>query len=380
MTTSREEQIKAFLEAAHWGSANRSSLAEDASTRRYERLERDGHPAVLMDAPPAAEEPSCPPDADEAMRRTLGYNALARLAGPDPRPFVAIADFLSEHGLSAPHILHADYEQGFLLLEDLGDAIFNRVISGGADERPLYEAAIDALVALHAVEVPASLPLPGGELVPLLTYDDVALAEEIKLLTEWYLPAAADASTDAAVDEEFNALWRDALGKLTKPHEVLILRDYHADNLLWLPDRMGAARVGILDFQDGLRGHRAYDLVSLLEDARRDVAPALAADMVERYIADAKTNTPNFDEEAFRMGYALLGLQRNTKILGIFARLWRRDGKPQYPSYMPRLWRYVESDLAHPAFADLKAWYDQYIPQKWRGDFLARKVEAEESQ
>jgi len=377
MSTAREDQIKSFLDAAGWGEATRAPLAVDASTRRYERLTLDGQPAVLMDAPPAAEAPSCPPDADEAMRRSLGYNALARLAGPDPRPFVAIGDHLSAQGFSAPDILHTDYENGFLLLEDLGDTIFNRVIADGIDERPLYEAAIDVLVALHANKAPDALAVADDAAMPLLSYDPVALSEEVKLLTDWYLPEGLDAPVDSALENEFNTLWRGTLDRLTHREDVLILRDYHADNLLWLPERDGLARLGLLDFQDGLRGHRAYDLVSLLEDARRDVPPALAAEMLERYIKGAKANTPDFDEEAFRLGYALLGLQRNTKIVGIFARLWRRDGKTQYPSYMPRMWRYVEANLAHPAVADLKAWYDEHIPQKWRGDFLARKMEGE---
>jgi len=374
----REQLIEAFLARAGWGDAARSILAGDASTRSYDRLEGPKGVAVLMNAPPGAESAACPPDADEASRRALGYNALARLAGPDARPFVAIAEFLTSHGFSAPRILAADYENGLLLLEDLGDAVYNRVIAAGEDELPLYETAIDALAALHRVAPPGALPLSQGGSVPLLAYDDVALGEEVRLLTDWYLPACTGKPTPAALETEFLALWREALRQLTNADEVLILRDYHADNLIWLPERDGIARVGMLDFQDGLCGHRAYDLVSLLEDARRDVAPLLAEQMLARYASLAMEHDPAFDLEAFHRGYALLGLQRNTKILGIFARLWKRDGKPQYPSYMPRVWRYVEKDLAHPAVAPVKQWYDKHIPSEWRGDFLARKA-AEES-
>ena len=370
----RETLIKAFLARAGWGDAVRAPLAGDASTRSYDRLQGPKVRAVLMNAPPGEEAPACPPDADEATRRALGYNALARLAGPDPRPFVAIAEFLNAHGFSAPEILEADCDNGLLLIEDLGDGVYNRAIAGGADEAPLYEAAIDALAALHELSAPNALPLRRGGTVPLLTYDDVALGEEVRLLTDWYLPACTGEPVDPVIEDEFFTLWRAALQKLPSPHEVLILRDYHADNLLWLPDREGIARVGLLDFQDGLRGHRAYDLVSLLEDARRDVAPALAETMLARYTAHALAANPDFNLEAFQLGYAVLGLQRNTKILGIFARLWKRDGKPQYPSYMPRIWDYVAGDLAHPALNDLKAWYDKHIPSKWRGDFLARKA------
>jgi len=378
MTPERDQQINAFLAEAGWGEATRAPLAEDASTRRYERITRGKERAVLMDAPPGAEEPACPPNADEATRRALGYNALARLAGPDPRPFVAVADFLAAQGLSAPRILHTDYEHGFLLIEDLGDDIYNRVINGGGDELPLYQVAIDAMVQLHQTPAPNTLALRGGSELPLLDYDAVALTEEAKLLTEWYLPIASGSTLDPAAEAKFINLWRAALDGLNHANEVVILRDYHADNLLWLPERMSLARVGMIDFQDGLRGHRAYDLVSLLEDARRDVDPALAARMLDRYVAGVKATTPDFDEDDFRLGYALLGLQRNTKILGIFARLWKRDGKPQYPSYMPRLWCYVEENLNHPAVTDLKYWYDTQIPKKWRGDHMAKLVEQEQ--
>lgn len=374
MTSARNAAIDAFLKDAGWGDAIRGPLAGDASTRRYERVTGARGIAVLMDAPPNAESAACPPNADEEARTALGYNALARLAGPNQRPFVAIADYLTAHGLSAPRVLAADFEQGLLLLEDLGDAIFNHEIARGLDELPLYEGAIDALLALHEETPPAALPLPGGETFPLLTYDDVAMRAEIALLTEWYLPAAGAANTVAAENELMN-IWQGLLAKLPAP-DVLVLRDYHADNLLWLPDREGPARVGLLDFQDGLLGHAAYDLVSLLEDARRDVPPALAQAMLDRYIAGRKARG-NFDEEAFRFSYALLGLQRNTKILGIFARLWKRDGKPQYPSYIPRLWRYVEGDLAHADFAPFRAWFNTHIPPSWRGDHLQKLAAAE---
>jgi len=373
----REALIETFLSNAGWGDAKRSMLAGDASTRSYDRLSRGGESAVLMNAPPAEEEPACPPDASEAERRTLGYNALARLAGPDPRPFVAVAEFLTAKGLNAPAIFAADIKHGLILLEDLGDAIFNRIIAGDEDELPLYETAIDALAELHTNGAPTALPLSTGGNVPLLDYDHVALLEEVCLLTEWYVPACTGAPIVATVQAEFLSLWQEALSHITQATEVMILRDYHADNLIWLPDRKGVARAGIIDFQDALRGHRAYDLVSLLEDARRDVAPLLAEQMVDRYIDHALAEDKGFDIEAFRLAYALYGLQRNTKILGIFARLWKRDGKPQYPAYMPRVWAHVERNLTHPAAAPLKAWYNRHIPQKWRGDFLARKAATE---
>lgn len=373
MSSERDNHIDAFLSGAGWAGAARRPLAGDASTRRYERVQLGDQIAVLMDAPPAAEAPPCPPDADEAMRRALGYNALARLAGPDLRPFVAIGDYLGASGLSAPEILAVDFKDGLMLLEDLGDSLFNREIANGVDELPLYEAAIDTLLALHEETPPDHLPAREAAPVPLLTYDNVAMREEISLLTDWYLPAVGH--TDAQSAADLQSIWASLLQQLPSP-DVLVLRDYHADNLLWLPERKDAARVGLLDFQDGLRGHAAYDLVSLLEDARRDVPPALAEVMLTRYINGAK-HRAGFDEDAFRFSYALLGLQRNTKILGIFTRLWKRDGKPQYPSYMPRLWTYVENDLAHPAFVDMRQWFEHALPQKWRGGYMAKLAAAE---
>ena len=375
---SRDELVNAFLSEAGWGDAARSPLAGDASTRSYLRLEGAHGRAVLMNAPPAREEPACPPDADDAARKALGYNAVARLAGPDARPFAAIAGFLNANGLSAPKIIQADYENGFLLIEDLGDAVFTRIIRNGMEEAPLYEAAVDALAVLHERRAPTHLTALRGGNVPLLEYDELALCAEVKLLTEWYLPACTGRAVSPDLEAEYIGLWEETLRFLGSGDDILVLRDYHADNLLWLPDREGVARVGILDFQDGLKGHRAYDLVSLLEDARRDVSPALAERMVAHYASRVMSTSHDFDLESFGLAYALLGLQRNTKILGIFARLWKRDGKPQYPSYMPRVWAHVEHSLAHPAAANLKAWYDHHIPEEWRGSYLAAKVEAQE--
>ena len=374
----REDLVCAFLAEAGWDDAVRVPLAGDASTRSYVRLEGARGRAVLMNAPPAKEEPACPPNADEAARLALGYNAVARLAGPDTRPFAAISNFLNTNGLSAPKIILANYEHGLLLIEDLGDAVYTRIIRNGMEEAPLYEAAVDALAAHHQRRAPTHLTAPRGGNVPLLEYDELALCSEVRLLTEWYLPACSERAVSPELEAEYLGLWEETLRFLGPGDDILVLRDYHADNLLWLPEREGIARVGILDFQDGLKGHRAYDLVSLLEDARRDVSPVLAERMVAHYASRVMSTSHDFDLEQFGLAYALLGLQRNTKILGIFARLWKRDGKPQYPSYMPRVWAHVEHSLAHPAAANLKAWYDRHIPQIWRGGYLAAKAEAGE--
>ena len=319
----RAALIEEFLCRHGWGEAARAPLAGDASFRRYERLERAGLPAVLMDAPPPEE---------------------------NVRPFLAIARFLAARGYSAPAILGADEAAGLLLLEDLGDALYTRLLAtpGAPDEMTLYGPAIALLADLHRHPPPAALA----------AYDEAALLEEADLLVDWYIPRQRGADPDAGLRAEYEALWRAILPRSEIGTPVLVLRDYHADNLLWLPERAGLARVGLLDFQDALAGSPAYDLVSLLEDARRDVAPATVEAGIAAYLAAR----PELDAGAFRTAYAILGAQRNCKIVGIFSRLCVRDSKPAYLDYLPRVWRLLEGDLAHPALGDLCDWMTREIP------------------
>lgn len=365
--TSRQAQIMAFIKAAGWDGAELHPLAGDASTRRYVRLALRGQTAMLMDQPRGAETAACPPDASADERRKLGYNAMARLAGPDCRPFAAVSSYLRGHGLSAPEIIAHDYANGFLLIEDFGDGRFADLIVDGQAERPLYETAIDTLVKLHAHPAPKRLAVPGAGDVHLLGYDPVAMEAEVLLLAEWFYPAASGTTLDAAARDEYLAAWRPALTRLPTDNAVMVLRDYHAENLMWLPTRNGFARAGLLDFQDALSGSPAYDLISLTEDARRDVSVELADAMARRYIEARRAGDARFDEEAFRFAAALLAAQRNTKIVGIFARLWKRDGKPRYTQFLPRMWGYLARDLNHPALSPLKAWFDRHVPQTWRG-------------
>jgi len=361
--TDRAEQLMQFLTHAGWGRAARIPLAGDASTRRYERLSGARGTAVLMDAPPQAETPTCPPGANENTRRALGYNALAALAGPDLTPFVAIACWLADAGFSAPRILAADMVQGFLLLEDLGDDLFTIHLQHHKAETVLYQEAIDALLALHGKALPTALPVRHGAPYTLKAYDTVALLAEARLLLEWYAPLVTGKTLPGGALESFEALWRSLAHHMLPEKSVVVLRDYHAENLFWLPGRAGVARVGLLDFQDGVLGHPAYDLVSLLEDARRDVPVPLADAMLRRYSAGARGPAGyDFDAPAFHCAYAAWGAQRNSKILGIFARLALRDHKPQYLDFTPRVWRYLERDLAHPALSGLRSWYDTHIP------------------
>jgi aminoglycoside/choline kinase family phosphotransferase len=274
---------------------------------------------------------------------------------------------LRAQGLSAPEILAQDYDAGFLLIEDFGDGRFADLMAAGKPERPFYEAAIDALADFHRVAAPKTLAVPGAGDVHLLGYDPVAMEAEVLLLTEWFYPAAAGKPIGDAARDAFVAAWGHALGQLRTATPVVVLRDYHAENLMWLEGRQGVARAGLLDFQDALAGSPAYDLISLTEDARREVSVDLAGAMTRRYIDLRRRMDPAFDEEAFRFAAALLAAQRNTKIVGIFSRLWKRDGKPRYTQYLPRMWGYLDRDLSHPALAELKAWFDGYIPRTWRG-------------
>ena len=358
----RDEEIKSFLAGASWGDAERRPLAGDASARRYERiLGSKGH-AVLMDAPP---EPG-----EVKNGRAAGYSAVAHLA-VDCLPFVALAERLRNLGLSAPKIFAEDVGHGLILLEDFGDDLFVSLFGEGeADpelERELYGAAVDVLLALHQHKPLYSLPGPSGTQYEMSSYDDGALKIETDLVIDWYLPGLSGApETPKAVRKAYQSAWQSLYPLMADPNPVLCLRDFHAGNLIWLPDRQGPARIGLLDFQDALIGSRAYDLVSLLQDARRDIRPALETEMLDRYIAGARALDPEFDEAAYRMRYALLGAQRNSKIVGIFMRLWLRDGKKTYLPHLPRVWRSLERNLTHPSLNTLKAWFDEYVPRKER--------------
>jgi aminoglycoside/choline kinase family phosphotransferase len=354
--------MKEFLARAGWGDAIVSPLAGDASTRSYARLTQGGRKAMLMDQPQHAESPPAPADASEEARRTLGYNAVARLAGADCARFVAAAQWLSAHGLAAPDIYDADPAQGFVILEDLGDALFAEVLADGGDEKELYEHAVEVLAQIHANDAPAAL----SPAKPLFDYDLTALVAETDLLTEWFLPLALHRKATETEMTEHRALWRMILSETLKNRRVFVHRDYHAQNLLWLPERRGVSRVGLIDFQDAVAGSQAYDLISLVEDARRDVSPQLAEAATAHYLAVMRAQGTAVDEEKFRHQMAVMAAQRNAKIVGIFARLYKRDGKARYLAFLPRVWAYLERDLQHPALAELRTWYDRVIPKDKR--------------
>jgi aminoglycoside/choline kinase family phosphotransferase len=365
--TERKEAMLSFLDAAGWGHSKAEPLPGDASTRRYIRLIKDGRSAMLMDQPQSVEAPLADANATPEERHNLGYNAVARLAGADCARFIATAEYLRALGLAAPDIYAADTKTGFLLLEDFGDNLYSDALVSGASETELYAAAIDALVAIHNQPAPATL---NG--VALFDYDETALLAEIDLLTEWFLPLALGRSTNAGEKAEHRDLWQNALAAVRGEPRVFVHRDYHAQNLIWMPDRHGVSRVGMVDFQDAVAGHPAYDLISLLEDARRDVSPSLGHAMMEHYLERSNLHS---NAEGFRSAAAILAAQRNAKIIGIFARLFKRDKKPLYLNYLPRVWRYMERDLENPELNNLRSWYERMVPREARFEILRGQEE-----
>ncbi len=326
--TEREPRIREFLARHGWGDAARGKLAGDASFRRYDRLvAADGRRAVLMDAPPPEE---------------------------DVRPFVTIENHLVGLGYSAPRLLAADPEAGLLLLEDLGDDTFTRLLAAGENEEGLYRLAVDQLIDLHG-KGRAAIP-PG-----LAAYDDQRLLNEALLLCDWYAAETNPLPTGAR--DDYRALWQALFPIARTVPETLVLRDFHVDNLLRLEARAGVAACGLLDFQDAVAGPVTYDLMSLLEDARRDIDSGLVATLRRHYLQAF----PTLDAEGFDASWAVLAAQRHAKVIGIFTRLCRRDGKPLYLQHIPRVWRLLEQALAHPKLAALRGWFDRYLPRDKRG-------------
>jgi aminoglycoside/choline kinase family phosphotransferase len=343
--------IRAFLARAGFAEASRQYMQGDASTRAYERLTLSGASYILMNSP---KRPDGPP-----VRDGKPYSAIAHLA-ENVTPFIAMAQALRACGLSAPAIFAADREAGLLVLEDLG----RELVVAGDPPAPIearYEVAADLLAALHRRTLPDVLPVEPGVDYQLPRYDMEALLIEAELLVDWYLPLL-EAKLAAAKRDAYVELWRDALLPLLETPATWVLRDYHSPNLLWLPQRQGVARIGLLDFQDAVMGPPAYDLASLLQDARVDVPEMMEIALLSRYTRARRAADAGFDAPAFAKAYATLAAQRASKILGIFARLNRRDGKPQYLRHMPRVWGYLQRSLAHPALAPLAAWYRTNVP------------------
>jgi aminoglycoside/choline kinase family phosphotransferase len=328
----------------------------DASTRSYARLIRDGEPVILMNAPRRPDGP--------ANYHGRSYSGAVHLA-QDCKPWVAIAAGLREHGFSAPLIHHADIDSGFLITEDFGSTGFVE----GDPPAPIperYEAATDMLAALHRAALPEVVSLSPQLSYAIPAFDTEALLVEVGLMLEWYLPDHGVEPNDD-LRTEFMAIWWELLGKAAAAPRswgprTWVLRDFHSPNLIWLGEREGIAKVGILDFQDTVLGSAAYDLVSLLQDARIDVPEQLELALLTRYIKAPGRAEESFNTAGFAELYAIMSAQRNTRLLGTFARLNRRDGKPQYLRHQPRIWTYLSRSLAHPALARAREWYAAYVP------------------
>jgi tRNA threonylcarbamoyl adenosine modification protein YjeE len=357
-------ELMAFLDGQpRWRGARIAYLQGDASTRAYARLSADGETVLLMDAP---RQPDGPP-----VRDGKPYSRIAHLAEDMVRPFVAIGAALRGAGLSAPEVVAMDLDKGLLLVEDLGNRAFGAEIAAGrASQAELWRAAVDALIALRGVPLPARFPLPDGTSYALPRRDRDAFEIEIELLLDWYWPALKGAPAPQSVRAEFSALWGPVLDRLLALPGGWFLRDYHSPNLIWLPDRAGIARVGLIDFQDALDEHFAFDLVSLLQDARVTVPEALERELFAHYCTEIEKREPAFDRAVFAAAYADFGAQRNTRLLGLWARLMKRDGKPQYLQHIPRTWGYLARNLRSAPLSALAAWYDRYFPPEVRATTL----------
>lgn len=330
----KEKDIEQFLSKCGWGNATRVALSGDASFRSYERLDMAGKKAVLMLAPPQKE------------------NTI---------PFIAVAEHLVTNGYSAPEIIAHNIEIGLLLLEDFGDQLLNRVLKS-QPEKTLqhYTQAIDLLVDIQKLSPPKTLA--HSHILP--TYDKALLLKEVMLFAHWYLQEGLGTNSPD-IAQSWASVWEPVFNGLSKP-SVLTLRDYHAENIIILEDREHVNKIGLLDFQDAVIGHAAYDLVSLLEDARRDVTPAVEDKMMQYFIKAKQKQGGKIDIPTFIEEYNILGAQRNAKIIGIFTRLWKRDGKAQYLELIPHVWRMLERNLAHPSLSPIQQWLDATVPSEQR--------------
>ena len=331
----RQKTLDVFLFDNGWKPEHQSALAYDASFRRYDRLLDGDRRAVLMDAPPPHE---------------------------DIRPFIRIAELLKNLGLSAPEIYAQNTDQGFLLLEDFGDKTFSRILKESpSQEQALYQKAVDALIHLH--KIPAKDQVPNG----LAAYNTKVLLEEVRLLTDWYVPHMTKERLAPEAMIAYEVVWEELFDYVQSQPKCLVLRDFHVDNLVSLDKKSGIKSCGLLDFQDALAGARAYDLMSLLEDARRDIDDQIIEVLKKRYYsAFEDLTTPGPERDIFDATYAILGAGRHAKVIGIFARLFVRDGKPNYLIHIPRVWRLLERSLSHPMLLPVLDWFDTYLPKNLR--------------
>jgi len=353
----RESHLRAFLAGAGWGEARRQAVAGDASLRRYERLVEGARIAVLMDWPAGPDAP--------VQGGHSAYSKLAHLA-ENVRPFVAIGTYLRGLGLCAPEILAADFEQGFLLLEDLGHADFGGSIErgsgpGGEQLDVMYRAALDVLITLQQAGAPGALPITDGTVHHVPAFDDGIYRIETAMPLDWYLPVVRGREASPDLRVEYDALWTDLWPLIEAGPRTLFLRDFHSPNILWQSGARGLGRIGLIDYQDALIGSLAYDPVSLLQDARRDVPPERETAMKRYYMERMRTVDARFDTDAFEAAYAVLGAERALRLMGLWPRLAKRDGKPHYMAHMARTRDYLLRNLKHPALAALGTFVETHF-------------------
>ncbi|TCD16708.1 tRNA (adenosine(37)-N6)-threonylcarbamoyltransferase complex ATPase subunit type 1 TsaE [Oricola cellulosilytica] len=343
----RSRSIRAFLERHGRENADRSFLLGDASTRTYETITAGAANEILMNAP---RQPDGPP-----VRHGKSYSAIAHLA-EDVTAFVAIGQVLRRKGFRAPEIYAFDLDQGFVLLEDLGaEGILDLK---GSPDPSRYRAAVECLAAIHATKWPREITV-GDRVHVIPELDRDAFLIETELLIDWFVPRAEGHRLSNADRAAFRRLWTERHRSLQSAEMGLLLRDFHSPNIIFDESTRGAGRVGLIDFQDALIGPVAYDVVSLVQDARVDVSEELQDGLLDHY-CQIRAGESGFDEIAFREAFAVLGAQRTTKILGIFVRLDERDGKPGYLQHIPRLQSYLERNLRHPALQELAVWYQSH--------------------
>lgn len=343
--------LRRFLNLSGYANSRRERVTGDASTRSYARLIQGGKPSILMNSPQRPDGP--------VLYDGKSYSAAVHLA-ESVKPFVAMAVALRERGYSAPAIYHADLDAGFLVLEDFGKASF---VQGDppAPNVERYQIAVDMLASLHHEDLPHTVALAPKVDYDIPPFDIDAMMVEVGLMIEWYLPDRGVELT-GMMHADFILVWQQLLTRLEGAPTTWTLRDFHSPNLIWLEHRADTGRVGLLDFQDAVIGPPAYDLVSLLQDARIDVVGDIEIAMLARYVSARRTANPAFDPAAFAEQYAIMSAQRNTRLLGTFARLNRRDGKPQYLRHQPRVWAYLQRALAHPALSGVKEWCIANMP------------------
>ncbi|RBP08682.1 hypothetical protein DFR50_12469 [Roseiarcus fermentans] len=347
----RALSVGTLLHAAGWTEARREFVQGDASVRLYERLTRpDGTTAILMVSPPRPEGP--------VIRFGKPYAAIAKLS-PDIRAFLAMAEGLRALGYSTPKVFARSVDDGLALIEDLGA---ETVAEAGAPNPARYAEAVALIADLHGRALPDALPV-GSETYRLPAYDVEAMLIEVELVVDWYASSIARMAVPSGARMQFLAAWREILAPILEEPTTWTLRDFHSPNLHWLPGRTGIARIGLIDFQDAVIGPPAYDLASLLQDARIDVPDDLEMRLMAFYVRLRKTASPAFAAERFAASYAAMAAQRTTKILGIFARLDKRDGKPQYLRHLPRIERYLAKNLAHPLLRPVALWYQTHLPR-----------------